>query len=113
VIEQAVRLGADLVGGAVVELQGAGTAPDIDAQGQPGEGGLKDALPQVTGEEEPVGTLGAQGGQKPQLGHADILGLVHQHKLIGRRLPARQDPGQAGEEGGAGDQARVRQAAPD
>ena len=59
--EQAVRLHADLVGGAVVDAQGARAAADVHAEGLPGERLLEDALPEVAGEEERVGPIRRRG----------------------------------------------------
>ncbi len=55
--EQPVRLHADLVGGAVVDAQGAGAAADVHAEGLPGERLLEDALAEVAGEEQRVGPI--------------------------------------------------------
>jgi len=45
---------ADLVGGAVVDLEGPGAAPDIDAERQPGERLPEYPLPQIAGNEQRI-----------------------------------------------------------
>lgn len=74
--EEAVGLHADLVGRPVVDPQGPGAPPDIDAQRLPGEGLLEDSLAQVAGEEQAVRLSGPEGGEEPQLLDADVLRLV-------------------------------------
>lgn len=59
--EQPVCLDANLVGGAVVDAERAGSAADVDAEGIPGEGLLEDPLAKVAGEEEGIGSVGAEG----------------------------------------------------
>ena len=44
---------------------------------------LKNALPQVPGEEEAVGTAAAEGGQEPKLRYPDVLGLVDHCEVEG------------------------------
>ena len=79
--EQPVGLHADLVGGAVVDAQGARAAANIHAERLPRERLLEDALAEVAGEEERVGAASAQGGKEPQVGDADVLRLVHDRKV--------------------------------
>jgi hypothetical protein len=50
-----------------------GASADIDAERLPGERLLKDALPEIAGEEERVGTTGAERREKAQFGDPDIL----------------------------------------
>jgi len=64
--EQPVGVAADLVGGSIVYSQGLGAAADIDTQGFPGERRLEDALSQIAREEQRVGTITTQRGQKAQ-----------------------------------------------
>jgi hypothetical protein len=52
--KQEVGTAANLAGGAVVHLQGARPAADLDALGRPGEGRAEDALADVAGEEQAV-----------------------------------------------------------
>src|SRR6266481_1096214 len=52
--EEAVRLGADLVGGAVVDPQGARATSDVHADGFPRERLLEDTLTQIASEEKGV-----------------------------------------------------------
>lgn len=70
--EEAVCRGADLVGSAVVDAEGGGAATDVDAEGLPGEGRLKDALAEIASEEEAVEGLGIEqlrrGGLMQELG---------------------------------------------
>jgi hypothetical protein len=47
---------ADLMGGTIIDTQGARPAPDIDAEGLPREGLLEDALAQVAGKEKGIGS---------------------------------------------------------
>ena len=72
---------ANLVGGAVINAQGARTPPYIDAQGLPREGLLEDALPEVAGEKESVWPTCPQGGKEPDMGDADILRFVHDREV--------------------------------
>ena len=83
--EQAVRLRADLVGGAVIDAQGSRTPTDVHSEGLPREGLLEDALPEVAGKKQSVGSIGTQGGKEPKVGDADILRLVH-HREVERHL---------------------------
>jgi len=83
--QQTIRLSPDLMRGAVVDPQSPGPAANIHAQRLPGKGGLKYPLTRITGKKEAVGSLTAYCRQKPQLGHTDILGLIH-HGKIKRRV---------------------------
>ena len=87
--EQTVRLRADLVGGAIVDAQGARAPADVDAEGLPGEGLLEDALAEVAGEKESVGSTAAQGGEEPEMGDADVLRLVHDREVEDHLLALR------------------------
>ena len=104
---------ADLAGGAVVHLERAGAAADLDAFGGPGEGRAEDALADVAGEEEAVVLAGAGGLQEAELGEAEVLGLVDDDVVEGRAALGREGGGgvveglgvgleAAGGEGGAG-----------
>ena len=73
------------MGGAVVDPQGERSPADVDPQGAPGERRLEDPLAEVTGEEQSVRAPGAEGGQEAQLGHSDVLRLVH-HAELERRM---------------------------
>ena len=85
--QQFVGLHADLVGGAVIDAQGFGAATHIHAQRLPGEGLLEDALTQVSGKEQAIGTVvSGQGRQQFELRDADILGFVHHDEIKGRTL---------------------------
>jgi hypothetical protein len=55
--------------------------PNIDAQGFPGEGWLKDALTEVTGKEEAVWLARPERSETAQLRDVDILGFVNHHKV--------------------------------
>ena len=79
--EQAIRLRADLVRGAIVDAQSARAAANIDAERLPRERLLEDALAEVAGKEQRIGTAAAQRGQEPQVGDADILRLVHDREV--------------------------------
>ena len=83
--QQPVRLPPDLMGGVLVDPQGVRAAADVDPQGAPGERRLEDPLTEVAGEEQGVRAPGAEGGKKAQLGHADVLRLVH-HAELERRM---------------------------
>ncbi len=74
--QQPVGVGADLVGGAIVDAQRLRLPPDVDAQRLPRERLLENALAKITGKEQPFGTFLCKGYEKQHLGHADILGLV-------------------------------------
>jgi hypothetical protein len=80
--EEAVGLHADLVGRPVVDPQGPGAPPDIDAQRLPGKGLLEDPLAQVAGEEQAVRLSGPEGGEEPQLLDADVLRLEDKAFLV-------------------------------
>ncbi len=90
--QQSVRLHPDLVGGAVIDMQRARAAADIDAERLPGKGLLEDALAQVAGEEQAVGALAAQRGEKAQLRDADILRFIDHDVFEGRMLPLPDSP---------------------
>ncbi len=82
--QQEVGLGTDLVRGAVVDLEAARAALDVDAGGLPGERRAEDPLADVAGEEQPVGPVSGHRRDKMQLGDGDVLGLVHEHVDEGR-----------------------------
>ena len=84
--EQFIGLHADLVRGAVVDAQCFRAATHIHAQRLPGEGLLEDALTQVPGEEQAVGTVASQRCQQFQLRNVDILGFVHHDEIKGCTL---------------------------
>ena len=65
-------------------------AADVHAQRAPRERLLEDPLAEVAREEERVGPIAPEGGQKPRVGHADVLRLVH-HREMERRVPASHD----------------------
>ena len=70
--------------GPVVHLQDARAAADVDAEGPPGEGLAEDALADVAGEEE-AGASGGERGEEAELGDAQVLGLVDDGGVEGRR----------------------------
>jgi hypothetical protein len=74
--QERVRAATYLFGGAVVELQAFGSTADVDAEGQPGDLGLVDALAFVAAEEEVVVVRLAQGADEAQLGGAEVLALI-------------------------------------
>src|SRR5690606_35852833 len=82
--QQAVGARPDLVRRAVVDAQRARASSYVNAEGQPGEGLLEDALAEVAGEEEAVATPGAESCQEAQLGDAEVLRLVHDCVVEGR-----------------------------
>ena len=86
--EQAVGLLADLVRRAVVDAQGARAAADVHAERLPRERLLEDALAEVAGEEQRVGPSAAERGEEAQLRDAEVLRLVHDREVEGRRLAA-------------------------
>lgn len=92
--KQSVGAGADLLGGAVVDLEAAGAAGDVDAERLPGEGGAEDALADVAGEEEAVGAADSEGREETEFGGRDVLGLVDQYVIP--RARARRRSGRRG-----------------
>jgi hypothetical protein len=70
-----------------------GAAADVDAERLPGERLLEDALAEVAGEEQAVGS-GAQRGEEAQLGDADVLRLVDDGEVEGRAVGLRQVRGE-------------------
>src|SRR5258708_20873132 len=77
-------MAADLMRRAVIDAQCVGPAPDIDAERLPGERLLKDPLPEITSQEQPVRTRSANCGQEAQLGDTDILCLIDDGDIEGR-----------------------------
>ncbi len=63
--------------GAIVDGERGRPAPHIDPEFLPRERLLEDALAKVAREEQGVGCRRRDRCQKPQLGHAEILRLVH------------------------------------
>ena len=61
---------------AVVDPQRVGSPAHVDAERPPGERRLEDPLSEIPGEEQAARPAPAEGRQKPQLRHADVLGLV-------------------------------------
>ena len=102
--EQAVRLRADLVGGAIVDAQGARAAADVHAERLPRERLLEDALAEVAGEEQSVGPPAAQRGEEPKVGDADVLRLVHDREVEHHLLGLRDRRRERGEQLRVGDQ---------
>ena len=82
--EESVGDSPDLVGGAVVHAQGARTALYLHPERLPREGRLEDPLAQVSREEEPVRPTPAESGKEPELGHGEVLCLVHDREVVGR-----------------------------
>jgi len=74
------------VRGAVVDPQRAGTSQDINAKGFPGKRLLENTLAQVPGKKEPVFPPAADGGKKPELCNADILGLINNDTVKWRTI---------------------------
>src|SRR5207245_10032557 len=52
----------------------------------PRERKLEDPLAQVAGEEQPAGAAAAERGEKSELGHAHVLGLVHHDEVVRKPL---------------------------
>jgi hypothetical protein len=101
------------VGGAVIDAQGPGAPADIDAERLPGEGLLEDPLAQIAGEKKAVRPARPERGEKPQLGDADVLRLVHNGKVERRMVTLRKPGSETAEQAGGGDQAPVVQAGAD
>ena len=76
-------MGANLMGRSVVDAQGERAAADIKAQRLPGERLLKDALAEITGEEETIVAPCCEGGEKPRFCYTKILCLVDHRKIVG------------------------------
>ena len=62
-------------------------------------------MPEVAGKEEAVWSTLPEGGEKPQLRHADVLGFVDHGKVEGQVCAVRKLRGQSAEYPGAGDEA--------
>src|SRR4051794_27305269 len=84
--EQAVCLRPDLVGGTVVDAEGAGASPNVHPEGLPGERLLEDALAKVASKKQSIGPTSTEGSQEPQVGDSDVLCLVHDREVEQRRL---------------------------
>ena len=93
-VQQSIGLRTNLMRGPVIHPQRARSSANVDAELLPREGLLEDALAEIAGEEEAVGTATAEGGQKAQLGDADVLRLVDddvvERRPAERRHPSRQ-----------------------
>ena len=84
--EQPIRLHADLVGGAIVDAQRAGSAANIHAKGFPGERLLEDALAEVAGEKQAFGRSAPERGEESQVRDGDVLRLVNDREVEWRIL---------------------------
>ena len=74
------------MGRPVVDSQRPRPAPDVDTERLPRERELEDPLPEIAGEEEGVRPARPQGRDEPELGHAHVLRLVHNHEVVRRLL---------------------------
>ena len=63
--QQAVSLGADLMGGSIIDVQRPGASTNIDAERFPGKRLLEYTLTEIAGEEEAVRSSGSKRGEKP------------------------------------------------
>ena len=83
--EEPVGMGADLVRGAVVDPEGSRAASNVYTERLPGEGLLKDALPDISCEEEGGGAVAAERGEESQLRDTQVLGFIND-RMLKRRL---------------------------
>src|SRR2546427_11743889 len=84
----------------VVDSQRPRPAPDVDTERLPRERELEDPLPEVAGEEEGFRPARPEGRDEPELGHAHILRLVHDHEVVRRLLACGEAPGEPAGHGG-------------
>ena len=77
-----------------------GTPPHVNAKCPPRERRPEDALAEIAGKEQAVGSTAPQGSKKPQLRHTDVLSLVYdailERRVRGRRAVLCQGPEHAG-----------------
>src|SRR2546426_10822601 len=96
----------------VVDSQRPRPAPDVDTERLPRERKLEDPLPEIAGEEEGIRPARPEGRDEPELGHAHILRLVHDHEVVRRLLACGEAPGAAAANGGPRPDALVWPALP-
>ena len=84
-IEQLVGLLADLLGGAVVDAQGAGAAADVDAAAAEHHGFAVDALVGITNDEQIVGVgIADECPEKFEAGGIKVLPLINHDGGVAR-----------------------------
>ena len=98
--QKSIGLPPNLVRGPVIDAQGLGTPAHVHAQRAPRERRLENSLPQVPGEEQAAGPVTAQGGEKAEFGHADVLSLVNDAEIVRRMRRLREMPFQKTEQAG-------------
>src|SRR6516165_4553836 len=79
--QEPVGMAANLMRRSVIDAQRIGPAANIDAERFPGEWLLKYPLPEIAGQEQPIGARRSDGGQKAQLGDPDILRLIDDSEI--------------------------------
>src|SRR2546426_9556636 len=82
------------MGRPVVDSQRPRPAPDVDTERLPRERKLEDPLPEIAGEEEGIRPARPEGRDEPELCHAHILRLVHDHEVVRRLLACGAAPGE-------------------
>src|SRR4029077_10546991 len=70
------------------------TTSNIHSKRLPREWLLEDALAEIPGEKQSVRPIAAKRSEKPQLSDADVLRLVHNRGIVGRRSTFRLGVGQ-------------------
>src|SRR6516225_8658565 len=79
--QQPVGLRANLVRRAVVDAERMRSAADINAEREPRERLLKDALSEIAGKEQAVRAVRSERREEPQFGDLDILRLIDNGKI--------------------------------
>ena len=93
--QQLIGGAANLLRGAVADLERVRAAAHVDAEARPRKGMLKNALSHVARQEQAIRLCRRQGRKEPQFGGREVLGFVNDdmvERLGGRRASASAKP---------------------